>query len=125
MNDTPEIVGHDVRPDKGYIARGRYRKFVTHTVLTMTLPKTRFKRRAQQAIAIARRRAHEVIGHFRIDWRNPPAKDCEHSWEPGPGKTVVCRHCQGRKMYIPKHQRGDAGLGIVVHNFVVTHEAGT
>jgi hypothetical protein len=87
----------DVRASKGYIARGRYRKFMDHRTITLKIPAARYKRVAAQAIAISRRRAHEVRGHWRKDYRRP-----------------------GQRLWIKEHVRGDAALGWVSHDYTVT-----
>ena len=89
----------EVKPDRGYVARGKYRKFSEHTVITLTVPTTRYRQVAMRAVAIARRRAHQVRGHFRKD-----------RWHPG------------EMIWVREHQRGDASLGFVLHDFIVEHD---
>jgi hypothetical protein len=54
---------------------------------------------ARSIIARARRRAHQVRGHWRRDWRH-----------------------EGNRIWIKEHQRGDASLGFVTHDYTVKHE---
>jgi hypothetical protein len=123
INSLP-TVRTEVKSDRGYFdRRGRYRKFCQHTVISLTVPTKRYRRLALQAIAVARRPAHQVRAHLRIDWRNPPAALCEHIWESVPDTHMVkCIYCGGRKMAIPVHMRGDASLGHVLHDFTVSHD---
>jgi hypothetical protein len=51
---------------------------------------------------VARRRAHQVRGHWRRDWRH-----------------------EGQRIWIKEHQRGDASLGFVTHDYHVEHRDGT
>jgi len=98
INDVPIGVRH-VEPSRGFIAQGRYRKFLDHNVITVTLPKGRDPQKvARQIIAKARRRAHQVRGHWRRDWRH-----------------------EGLRIWIKEHQRGDASLGFVTHDYRVEH----
>lgn len=90
----------EVRQARGYIdRRGRRRSFVTHKVITLHVPEKRYKRLAMRAVAVARRPRHEVRGHYRTNWRDP----------------------LGAKIWIKEHERGDASLGFVRHDYQVTH----
>jgi hypothetical protein len=120
INDLPTKM-MDVRSAKGYIGRhGKYHKFVDHKVIHLTVPAKAYKRVAQRAIAIARRRAHDVRGHWRRHWMHRPATFCEHRWE-AHGNDVSCPLCGGKRIWIPSHQRGDASLGFVMHDYNVEH----
>lgn len=42
---------------------------------------------------------------------------------PAPGaERAKCLQCDARRIWINKHQRGDASLGFVMHEYSVTHE---
>jgi hypothetical protein len=98
INDVPIGVKH-VTQARGFVAQGRYRKFLSHSVITITLPKGRDPQKvARQVVALARRRAHQVRGHWRRDWRH-----------------------EGNRIWIHEHQRGDASLGFVTHDYRVEH----
>ena len=56
----------------------------------------RYKALARKAVTMMRRRAHQVRGHWRDDWRHP-----------------------GQKIWVKEHQRGDASLGFVLHDYTV------
>ena len=100
INDTP-VIAETVRPSKGYVARGRYHKFLEHTTIKLNIPgKLDLRTLAKRVSRLSRRRAHEVRGHWRINWRD---------------RT-------GEKLWIPEYQRGDASLGFVTHNYAVTHD---
>lgn len=96
INDTPTTFD-EVRPSKGYIARGQYRKFLEHTVIRLKIPgRYTLQTLARHVSRVARRRAHQVRGHWRENWRKP-----------------------GEKLWIKEHQRGDASLGFVTHDYSV------
>lgn len=99
INDIPVGV-REVKPSKGYYAKGKYRNFVTHSVISILIPKNRTAQTlAKEVVAISRRRAHQVRGHWRRDWRH-----------------------EGHKIWVREHQRGDAALGFVTHDYEVKHE---
>jgi hypothetical protein len=99
VNDIPVGI-REVKPSKGYVARGKYRRFVEHSVISILIPKQRDPQTfARQIVAVSRRRAHQVRGHFRRDWRH-----------------------EGNKIWVSEHQRGDASLGFVLHDYSIQHE---
>lgn len=101
INDTP-VSYRAVTPAKGHMVAGNYKRFSAHTVVTLQVPhKMDLKRLAKKVAIASRRRAHQVRGHFRKNWRDP----------------------DGPKMWIPEHQRGDASMGFVLHDYKVEHPA--
>jgi hypothetical protein len=121
INDLP-IVRKVVVPQKGFVARGRYRKFLQHTVVTLTVPTTRYKTLARKAVANLRRRAHEVRGFWREHWKHPPVQGCPHEYASVDAAHIRCTVCKGEKFWIKEHQRGDASLGFVTHEYRVKTE---
>lgn len=124
INDMPTTYG-TVRQTKGFLARGKIRKFLDHSTITLNIPARKDARvLARQLIAIAHRKRHPVRAHWREDWRYPPAKQCKHLWEIMDDKAdrIECSLCHGRETYIHKHERGDATLGFVTHSYHVTHK---
>jgi hypothetical protein len=98
INDVPIGVKH-VTATKGFVAQGRYRKFLDHSVVTIVIPKGRDPQKVAAAVIKAmKRRAHQVRGHWRRDWRH-----------------------EGNRIWIKEHQRGDATLGFVTHDYRVEH----
>jgi hypothetical protein len=104
----------DVKPDKGFIARGSYKKFLSHQVVRLTIPTVQ-ARRLVARIKAARRRAHEVRGHWREDRWHPGSPNCKHTWS-----EDHCTTCGAQRFWIHKHQRGDASLGFVTHSYEVS-----
>ena len=118
INDLPTFI-EQVRPTKGYVARGRYHHFVEHKIIHLRVPETKSLRTlAARAVALIRRRAHQVRGHWRKDWRQPASAFCQHQWHADSG-GMICQLCHGHRIWIVEHQRGDAGLGFVTHDYVV------
>ena len=98
INDLPTHIER-VTASKGFVARGQYRKFSDHSVITLNIPQKEYRQAAKKAAAIAHKRAHMVRGHWRKNFRKP-----------------------GERFWIKEHQRGDASLGFVLHDYSVTHE---
>jgi hypothetical protein len=117
LNDLP-IKIEFVEPSKGYIARGSYKKFLKHSVVHLTVPETRWRKLVLKTVALLRRRAHQVRGHWRKDWRHPLQVNCLHDFD----DEMVCHLCGGHKLWITEHQRGDASLGFVTHDYEVHHK---
>jgi hypothetical protein len=117
INDLPVIM-ENVEPSRGYISKGSYKKFLKHSVVHLNVPETRWRKLIAKAATILRRRAHQVRGHWRKDWRNPLSPLCEHIF----AEDLSCTRCQGRKLWIGEHQRGDTSLGFVTHDYEVHHD---
>jgi hypothetical protein len=120
INDLPVRI-ETVQPSKGYVARGSYKKFLQHSVIHLTVPETRWRALVIATATLLRRRAHQVRGHWRKDWRHPPSPHCEHRWAAGES-ILICSRCEGRSLWIAEHQRGDASIGFVTHDYVVERE---
>jgi hypothetical protein len=98
INDLPVGI-RKVERSRGFMAKRNYQKFMSHSVISLILPKRMTEQKlAKLLVGISRRRAHEVRGHFR---------------------TVGA---DKRKTWIKEHIRGDASLGWVTHSYQVKHE---
>jgi hypothetical protein len=122
LGDIP-IAYREVKAAKGFLGGGSIRKYLDHRTITLTIPAEQYNKVARQAVAAARRRAHAVRGHWRIDWRHPLDPLCEHDYA-ADDKHLTCRRCHGRKSFIQAHQRGDDRLGYVTHDYTVTAREG-
>lgn len=99
LNKIPIIGERKSLLSHGFIARGRYRRFLEHSIITISIPgKTDPRKIAKRALNDLRRRAHQVRGHFRDDWRLPKGN---------------------KSLWIAEHQRGDASIGFVTHDYAV------
>lgn len=117
INDIPVQI-KDVTPSRGFMGRGQVRKFLPYKTISLTVPQDEYRKLARHVLAIGARRAeHPVRGHYRIDWRRPPAKLCHHTWD----AHEVCTTCHGHRMHIREHMRGDPKLGHVDHNYNLRH----
>jgi hypothetical protein len=116
INDLPVKIT-TVEPSRGYMARGNYKKFLKHSIVHLTVPETQFRRLIAKSAVLLRRRAHQVRGHWRNDWRHPLSVLCEHVYD----EEMCCINCRGRQLWIAEHQRGDTSLGFVTHDYEVGH----
>jgi hypothetical protein len=127
LNDVPTITT-EVRPSKGYIARGTYKKFVEHKVITLNVPeKKNMQMLARRVFAQSRRRMHEVRGHWRLTVPPTGGFICDqvtaHQWGAiDEDNHAHCANCVVRRTWIKKHYRGDASLGVVTHDYKITHK---
>ena len=86
----------------GYMARRGYHKYLGYSIIHLKIPGKRDKLRlARTMIAISRRARHEVRGHWRVDYHHPE---------------------RGKSLWIEDHERGDATLGFVKHDYSVEHD---
>ena len=120
INDLPVRI-EQVEPSHGFMAKGNYRKFLKHSVLHLNVPESQWRKLVVKTAALVRRRAHQVRGHWRNDWHHPLSPQCGHRWATF-GDTMVCQRCQGHKLWIAEHQRGDASIGFVTHDYEVHHD---
>jgi len=124
INDIPMIKKPGTRVVNGFRARAQYQNFLTHKIITLHVPQESEKRikLARSIVAASKRRAHQVRGHWRHDWVHPLSALCDHYWERTEGLHRICGHCGGHDIFIVEHQRGDASLGFVTHDYNVKHE---
>ena len=101
INKIPLAGPREVRTSHGFIGQGRYRTFLKHQVITLTVPQKNTVKYARQILGdLIRRRAHQVRGHWRDDYRLKKGN---------------------KSLWIAEHQRGDASLGFVTHDYNVEH----
>jgi hypothetical protein len=126
LNDVP-VLAHEVTQSRGFVARGRYRKFLDHRVLRLNIPMSRDTRKlAKKLVAIARRRAHQVRGHWRLYARGdgPFCDPSAHAWAAADlTGHASCSKCLARRTWIKEHERGDSQLGFVTHDYELTHSS--
>jgi hypothetical protein len=71
--------------------------------------------------------AHQVRGHWRLYQRGPGllCPDRAHEWGAADARGQAhCARCSAWRTWIGEHQRGDATLGFVIHDYAVTHQGG-
>jgi hypothetical protein len=119
IHDLP-VEMTEVRPAKGFFGKAAYHKFLHHRTVTLTVPVKHYTKVIRNALALAHRRGGPVREHWRKDWRRPLSRLCDHDW--GADEThMFCKLCEGRKIWVHEHVRGDTSRGFVTHDFVVTH----
>jgi hypothetical protein len=118
INDIP-VLRREVKASRGFMARGNYKRFLDHHTITLTVPvKKDVRKLAREVLAMARRRAHMVRGHWRRDWRHLPSRLCQHEWT----ADGICKDCGGHRLWIHEHQRGATELGITMTDYKVVHD---
>lgn len=123
LGDIPAI-STEVRQHRGFVARGAYRKYLDHNVIRLNVPQQKdTKLLARRLIAAARRRAHQVRGHWRLYQREGSLCEGAHVWRAA-NQTghQPCQNCSAWRTWIAEHQRGDATLGFVLHDYALTHD---
>ncbi|HKD74692.1 MAG TPA: hypothetical protein VKB76_04325, partial [Ktedonobacterales bacterium] len=118
INDLP--ISHTrYSTTKHFVARGQYRKFLDHVTVTLTVPAPRYRALARKVVSNIHRRAHQVRGHWRENWRKPFLATCQHQFVNADEHTLRCSLCKGEKDWVTEHQRGDTSLGFVIHDYQV------
>jgi hypothetical protein len=117
IDDLPILFVPQTKLAHGFRAKARYHRFLEHKTITLSVPQLEARKLVRKAVADAKRRAHQVRGHWRKDWRRPLSALCEHEFD----DALVCSKCGGHKIWVHEHQRGDASVGFVTHDYRVVH----
>ena len=121
LSEVPNSV-HAVEGDASTTKRVGGKSGYSFHRLTLCIPKDKdpvryIKRKLDHAIA-ARKRAHEVRGH----WRNYHLKEgCEHTWQQADEDPTYrrCTSCGAFSRFIAEHVRGDETLGWVRKEYIL------
>jgi hypothetical protein len=98
VNDLP-VLQTRTQTARGFTARAKRHPFLEHRTISLHVPqRSDMRTLARAVVAQAKRRAHQVRGHWRKDAYHP-----------------------GNRIRIREHQRGDASLGFVTHDYQVLH----
>lgn len=127
--DELPVMSKDVRPSKGFFAKGKYRQFLEHRTITLTIPVAKAtKRLSTHLIEISRRKRHPVRGHWRKlmhasvqcleTTHTIGSSNDTHNWFVD-NNHRLCLNCGSEGSWIPDHERGDATLGYVTHDYQV------
>jgi len=120
VNDIPVII-RSARTAKGFTAKARRHPFLEHRILQLHVPhQTDYRKLARSIVAAAKRRAHTVRGHWRKHYHRPLVPLCEHEFETV-DSGLRCKKCHGQRIFVHEHQRGDASVGFVTHDYRVVH----
>lgn len=118
---APRGVQITEKPAHRKLVKGKQKAYAAHSVITIDLS----AKEARRVIADGSRgpiRAHEVRGHWMHLHR---VRGCSHEWravpvEPDRPERWVC-DCGTVRVWRKPHQKGDATLGYVTHQYHVTH----
>ena len=122
LSEVPTQVGEEVQPTGRRMVAGSDKPFLSYRRLTLHLPNNKdpvryINRKLDHAVA-ARKRAHDVRGH----WRNYHlVEGCEHTWQQADEDPTYrrCTSCGAFSRFIAEHVRGDATLGWVKKEYVL------
>lgn len=101
-------------PPGRWLYRGHSRAYMSATSLIVRVPRhhTVFDALKVAGIEYAKKRAHEVMGH----WRHYAGDlECEHKWEMINPVKKHCTACEMRATWVVPHMRGSAEIGFVTH----------
>ena len=122
LNEVPTQVSDEVQPTGRRMVGGVDKPFLSYRRLTIHLPKdkdpVRYLRRTLDHAVAARKRAHDVRGH----WRNYHlVEGCEHTWQQADEDPTYrrCTSCGAFSRFIAEHVRGDETLGWVKKEYVL------
>lgn len=118
---APKGVQITEKPAHRKLVKGKQKAYAAHSIITIDLS----AKEARRVIADGSRgpiRAHEVRGHWMHLNR---VRGCSHEWravpvEPDRPERYVC-DCGTVRVWRKAHQKGDATLGYVTHQYHVTH----
>ncbi len=121
------------KPSGRAMMRGTTRPYLSSSIVTIEMPRSRrrikeIEDRLLRAEEAQRRRAHEVIGHYRTA-DAPPRSEALRLDEGAPPRweSYIDRDGKARwRQWIAPHMRGDASLGFVQHDaYDVVHGQGS
>lgn len=118
------------RPHSGSKARmvgTKMVRYMDHSTIRINLSSTESVQRLYKIVQQrAKQRRHEVRGFWRTYQRGDfPCSRWpvdKHVWVPmhDGGPPVKCAHCDSWRVWVDEHERGDASLGWVRHDYEVT-----
>jgi hypothetical protein len=99
-------------------------KYFDHTVVTLSVPKTRAlqftQRKLDEAAVHAHKANHSVRGHWRvIEYGYRTQILCRHEPLVVENGYGLCERCERKIKWIDDHRRGDVRLGIIDHGYRV------
>jgi hypothetical protein len=122
LSEVPTHVSDEVQPSGRKMVAGAAKPLLSYRRLTLHLPlnkdPVRYINRKLDHAVVARKRAHDVRGH----WRNYHlVEGCEHTWQQADEDPTYrrCTSCGGFSRFIAEHVRGDATLGWVKKEYVL------
>ena len=121
LTESPTTVS-EVRPSRGYMAKGNYKQFMSHHVLKLNLPKNRdLKLLANKVLKLSRIGGHEVMAHWRTYTQGRGFICSDHAWPDG--EKAKCTKCNAVRTWIVlPHGRGDWSIQCKTKTYEVGHK---
>ena len=120
LTESPTTVS-EVRPSRGYMAKGNYKQFMSHHVLKLNLPKNRdLKLLANKVLKLSRIGGHEVMAHWRTYTQGRGFICSDHAWPEG--DRAQCTKCNAMRVWIVlPHGRGDWSIQCKTKTYEIGH----
>jgi hypothetical protein len=120
--DREVDIGVPKRPPGSSFIGGKVRPYAEFRHVRLRLPEREAyaSLRSQLHDSGMSRRRHGVRGHW-CNSRRTGDPACAHDYHlvDGNPNRLACRHCGHKRWFRPYHERGDASLGYVSHDYVV------
>ena len=120
INEVP-IVKSESRPQGTVRMGGRLKPYLQNATVTISLPTKRYKtaiRRMLKNAVVSAKARHEVRGHWRnILHKTDHKRKIKHP--DGSIETIEIKAGEVEKVWVNSHERGDARLGYIKHNYSV------
>jgi hypothetical protein len=120
--NTQDFIARDqhFKVGKSYTVAGHVVPYLDHITVKLKLPRRVVEQRVARELAESLpRRRHGVPGHF-AESRKKGDPNCEHAYidvSPTHERCVLCKHS---RWWVKAHERGDASLGYVIKDRLVT-----
>ena len=123
LTESPTTIS-EVRPSRGYMAKGNYKQFMSHHVLKLNLPKNRdLKLLANKVLKLSRIGGHEVMAHWRTydQGRGFVCSRTDHIWPDG--EKSKCTKCNAMRTWIVLPRgRGDWSIQCKTKTYEIGHQ---
>lgn len=120
VNEVP-IIKSETRPHGSVRMGGQLKPYLQNSTVTISLPTKRYKtaiRRILRNAAVSAKARHEVRGHWRnIVHKTDHKRKITHP--DGSVETIEIKVGEVEKVWVNSHERGDARLGYVKHDYLV------
>ncbi|CAM6053397.1 unnamed protein product [Sphagnum tenellum] len=108
---------------KNHLAGGKVVPYLDHYMVSLKLPRKVVQDRiVREMIEAIPRRRHEVMGHFRRQPQTEAQLMCDHAYVNETPARQICAipGCGHRRTWINEYMRGDATVGVVLKDRLVT-----
>jgi hypothetical protein len=103
--------------------KGKFIPYMDRHIVSLNVPNNKTVKQYLTSISreAAKRRAHQVRGHWRQN-HETGLERCYHAWAPVDEKHHECERCKRQRVWIKDHQRGDASIGYVQQQYQIHYK---